>query len=105
VPVSTSVRLDITSGHRLQLAVDAVLLMADTLVLGPDANAHVVMPDLAQSIVLFRQKDGLGIRHAGSFQIDGHRCTDRGTRGASSTLSGDDFALAVEPLGTRMGRS
>jgi hypothetical protein len=105
VPVSASARLEITSGHRLQLAVDGVLLMADTLVLGPDANAHVQMPDLAQPIVLFRQKDGLGVRHAGSFQLDGHRCKDRGTLAATSTLSGDDFALAVEPLGTRMGRS
>jgi tetratricopeptide (TPR) repeat protein len=105
VPVSASARLEITSGHRLQLAVDGVLLMADTLVLGPDANAHVQMPDLAQPIVLFRQKDGLGVRHAGAFQIDGQRCKDRGTLTATSTLSGDDFALAVEPLGTRMGRS
>src|SRR5262249_31778620 len=39
-PVSTSARIDITSGHRLPLTVDAVLLMADTLVLGPGSRVH-----------------------------------------------------------------
>ncbi len=34
VPISTTARLDLVSGHRLPLSVDAILLMADTLVLG-----------------------------------------------------------------------
>src|SRR5262249_22966667 len=34
-PVSASARLDLTSGQRLPLAADGVLLMADTLLLGP----------------------------------------------------------------------
>src|SRR5438445_2302645 len=65
VAVSASARLDLASGHRPPLAVDAVLLMADTLVLGPGSHVHVPMPDLAQPVVLYRHKEGLGIRYPG----------------------------------------
>jgi hypothetical protein len=99
--VSASARLDLTSGHRLPLAVDAVLLMADTLVLGPGSQVHVSMPDVKSNIVLFRQKDGLGIRCGGKFTIDGRACTERGTLGPASRVSGEDFALAVEPARLR----
>ena len=44
VPVSTTARLDFVSGHRLPVAVDGVILMADTLLLGPGTHVHVSMP-------------------------------------------------------------
>ncbi len=98
VPVSTSARLDLVSGHRLRLAVDAVLLMADTLVLGPGSQVHVAMPDLKQPIVLFRQKTGLGIRHGGNLIINGQPCRERGTLEPGATVTGDDFSLALESV-------
>jgi tetratricopeptide (TPR) repeat protein len=104
VPISASARLDLVSGHRLKLAVDAVLLMADTLVLGPGPQAHVVMSELEQPVVLFRTKEGLGIRAGGKMSIDGHECLQRGTLGPTSAVAGDDFALAIEPVGLKMGR-
>jgi hypothetical protein len=105
VPVSTSARLDLVSGHRLTLAVDGVLLMADTLVLGPGENVHVAMPDLERTIVLFRQKEGLGVRCVGDFTVNGDRYRDRAGIGYQAAVAGDDFALAIEPVGTRMGRT
>ncbi len=105
VPVSTTARLDLVSGHRLALAVDAVVLMADTLVLGPGSQSHVNLPDLRQPIVLFRQKNGLGIRFAGPFAVDGQRCTERGTLKPNSMVSGEDFTFAIEPVGTGLGRT
>jgi len=106
VPVSATARLDLTSGHRLALAVDAVLLMAETLVMGAGSQVHIAIPELNQPVVLFRQKNGLGVRHAGAFSIDGQRCQERGTLGASAKVSADDFTFAVEPVGTtRTGRT
>ncbi|HLJ95710.1 MAG TPA: FHA domain-containing protein [Gemmataceae bacterium] len=104
VPVSASARLDLASGHRLPLAVDGVLLMADTLVMGPDSQVHVPMPDLAQPIILYRHKDELGVRYAGNLIIDGRRCPERGLLRPNSTVTGDDFAFTIEPVGTELGR-
>jgi len=104
VPVSASARLDIVSGHRLPLSVDGVLLMADTLVLGPGTQVHVAMPDLQQPIVLYRQKDGLAVRYGGDLTIDGQKCHERGSLRPNSTVTGDDFAFAIEPVGTGTGR-
>ena len=103
-PVSTSARLDLVSGHRLPLTVDAVLLMSDTLVLGPGSLVHVEMPDCKQMVVLYRHKDVLGIRCPGEFTLNGQKCRDRGVLGAHATVTGDDFALAIETIGTKMGR-
>jgi hypothetical protein len=105
VPVSATARLDVASGHRLPLALDAVFLMADTLVLGPGPQAHIVMPDLAQPVVLFRNKDSLGVRCPGKLQVDGQACKDRAVLGAAAKVSGEDFSFAVETVGARLGRS
>ena len=94
-------RLDLASGHRLPQAVEAVILMADTLVLGPSSQVHVSMPDLRQPVVLFRQKGGIGIRHAGPFTVDGQRFQERGQLGPSSRAVGEEFSLAIEPVGVK----
>jgi hypothetical protein len=98
VPVSATARLDVVSGHRLPLAVDGVLLMADTLVLGPSTQAHVTIPDIRQPVILFRQKEGLGVRFVGNLVVDGQPCRERATLGPNSRVQGDDFAFAVEPI-------
>jgi hypothetical protein len=100
-PVSASARLDLTSGQRLPLSVDGVLLMADTLLLGPGPQVHVTVPDLKQPVVLYRHKDGLGLRCPGPFVIDGQRGQERGLLRPTSSASGEDFSLALEPLGAR----
>ena len=102
VPVSASARLDLVSGHRVPVGVDGVLLMADTLVLGPSEQAHVTVPDLKEPIILFRHKDGLGYRHKGSLVINGRKSPERGIVGAQATVWGDDISFALEPVGLRL---
>jgi tetratricopeptide (TPR) repeat protein len=104
VPVSTSARIEVVSGHRLPLTVEGVLLMADTLVLGPGPQAHVVMPELDQPLVLYRQKDGLAMRSVGNFIVDGESCRERAALRATSSVTGENFAFALEPAGTGSGR-
>src|SRR5262249_38997207 len=69
VPGSTTARLDLVSGHRLPLSVAGVLLMADPLVLGSGPQAHVTVADLKEPVILFRHKDGLGLRHTGRLWV------------------------------------
>jgi hypothetical protein len=98
VAVSVSARLDFVSGHRSLPGVDGVLLMADTLVLGPDEQSHVRMTDLKHPLVLFRSKEGLGVRFPGLFLVDGERVKDRAVLNSTAHVSGDDFSLALEPV-------
>jgi hypothetical protein len=101
VPVSATARIDLASSHRLPQAVEAVILMADTLVLAAGSQAHVTVPDLRQPVVLYRQKGGLWIRHAGPFTVDGQKCAERGQLGPNARVVGEEFSLAVESVGTR----
>ena len=88
VPVSTSARLDIVSGHRFAVPVQAAILMADTLVIGPQAQSHIQVPDMTQPLILFRNKSGLAARWPGEMQVGGRTCrgakADHGTRGRSA---------------------
>jgi hypothetical protein len=99
VAVSTSARLDLVSGHRLKQPVEAVLLMADTLILGPGSQVHVTMPDLKQPLILYRSKNGLGVRHVGNLLLNGQPVRERGLLEPGATVSGDDFSLALEAVG------
>jgi tetratricopeptide (TPR) repeat protein len=104
VPISATARLDLVSGHRLPLSVDAILLMADTLVLGGETQVHVNVPDLKQPLVLFRQKDTLGIRHGGKLCINGHTSGERLLLSdLHATVSGENISFAIEPVTARLG--
>jgi hypothetical protein len=103
VPVSGSARLDLVSGHRLPVGVDAVLLMADTLILASGAQAHVTIPDLRQPVVLFRSKDGLGVRHTGNLVINGRKSPERGMLGPQATVVADEVSFGIETVGPRLG--
>jgi hypothetical protein len=100
VPVSTSARLDVMSGHRLRLAVDGVLLMADTLVLGCGGQAHVQVADAKLPMILYRNKDGLALRTDAAVTINGKSVSKRGQLGPGDHVVSEEFSLAVEAVGT-----
>lgn len=94
--LSCSARLDFISGHGTLPHSDAVLLWADTLVLGPQPGAHVVCPGWQREVVLFRQGERLVCRVAGEFVIDGQPCQDRGAMTIRSRVVGSDFSFSFE---------
>ena len=98
VPVSTSARLDLVSGHRFVQPVQAVLLMADTLVLGPDVQSHVQVPDLTQPVILYRNKKALAVRWPGTMQIAGQTHEGRGPLEQGATVCAEQFSLALDPV-------
>jgi tetratricopeptide (TPR) repeat protein len=102
VAVGASAVIDLVSGHRLTRSVDGILLMAETLILGPSSQSHVTIPGLKAPVILFRNKEGLGVRHAGGLTVNGHRATDRAFLGTHGQVSGEEFSFALEPVGTRL---
>lgn len=97
VPGNNSARIDLVSGHRLPISVDGVLLMAETLVLSASPQAHVVVPDLAAPIILFRHRDGLGIRHEGPLWVNQQQSEGRTLLPARCSIHNDSVGFAIEP--------
>ncbi len=100
-PVSATARLRVVSRHRLPLAVDGVILMAETCIVGDSKQAHIVSPDLAAPIVLYRQGAALWCRAPGGFEVDGRACAARAPLTLQSSVLGEGYSFSLEPLGSR----
>lgn len=102
VSISPSARLELVSGHRLPLAVDGVLLMADNLILGPGNQTHVTLPWAVSDVILYRSKDGLGVKFAGSFSVDNSPCRERANLTLPASVAAESFSFTIEPVGARL---
>jgi hypothetical protein len=94
--LSATARIDFLSRHRTQPSVDAVLLMADSCVLGPRQHSHVVCRDWKDEVVLYRHENELYCRCARPFQIDGVPQRSRAKVTANSSVVGERFSLSLE---------
>jgi hypothetical protein len=99
VSISASARLDLVSGQRWQHPVNAVLLMAETLVIGAGPQAHVVVEELKQPLILFRPKNGLAIRCGGTLVISGRPHKERGPLLPGAQVTADGVSFALEDAG------
>jgi hypothetical protein len=100
-PVSTTARLAVVSRHRLPLAVDGVLLMGETCILGAAPQSHVVALGLTNPVVLYRQGSAVWCRAAGGFEVDGRACAARAPLTLQSSVLGDGFSFSLESLGNK----
>jgi len=96
--LSATARLDFVSRHRTQPSLDAVLLMADSCVLGPKPHSHVVCHDWPSEVVLYRHDDELYCRTGVPIEIDGRGCKDRGRISRNSRIVGERFSLSLEGI-------
>ena len=97
-PLSTTARLEFVSRHRTQPSADGVLLMAQSLILSAQTNAHVVCRDWTEAVVLQREGNQLYCCTPGEFEVDGAPCQHRAPLHGSSHASGEEFSLSLEPL-------
>ena len=104
VSLSSTAWLELTSAPRLMNGAESVLLMGNSLVLGPDgAAAHVVIPKLCGEVMVYRSRDGLGVRHKeGRFTIENRPCADQGSLPIPSVVDGDTFRFSLEAVGSRL---
>ncbi len=97
--LSATARVELAGSHRTRPSCDAVLLLAESCVLGPRPNSHIVCRDWPQDVVLFRQGAELVCLAPGSFEIDGRRCHDRGALVPGSRVAGHGFSFSLEAVG------
>lgn len=96
-PLSGTARLDFESRHRTQPRCDAVLLMADTIVLGPKSNSHIVCRNWPGEVVLFATKQELKVRCAEPIAVDGRLQTSPAVVRNTSQITGEGFSFSLEP--------
>jgi FHA domain len=97
-PLSATARLDYVSHHRSQPSSSAVLLMADTCVLGPAASNHVVCRHWPHDVVLHRQHGALYCSSATPLEVDGKSYTERAPLSLHSRVNGEGFSFSLEEI-------
>ena len=96
--LSATARLEMESNHKTQPRADGVILMADTLVLGPKSHSHIRCREWANDVILFRRGEGLSVRTTGTLHIDGQEVNGHGPVAVGSQVEGEDFSLSLEAV-------
>ena len=97
--LSATARLDFESHHKTQPTADAVLLMADSCVLGPNSHCHVRCRDSQQDVVLYRHGDGFQCRSAASLSVEGEARSGPIEVLAGERVEGESFSFTWEMAG------
>lgn len=94
--LSATARLVIESGHRTVPAADAVLLMAESCIMGAASHSHIQCRDWKEDVILFRKGNKLACRTNQPLELNGTPADGPAELEAGSRVEGEDFALSVE---------
>ena len=97
--LSATARLDFESHHKTQPSADAVLLMAESCVLGPSQHCHVRCRDWQQDVVLYRQGDQVACRSAAALAVDGEPRSGAIEMQPGARVEGENFSFTWELTG------
>jgi hypothetical protein len=96
--LSATARLTIESHHKTQPSADAVLLVADSCVLGPNRHCHVRCREWQRDVVVFRQDDRLFCRASEPITIDGVAKNGESEIQSGVRVEGEDFSFTWETV-------
>lgn len=96
--LSATAKLTIESHHKTQPTADAILLMADSCVLGPNRHCHVRCRGWQKDIVVYRQNDQLFCRADEPLTVDGVLASGNTEVISGARVEGEDFSFAWETL-------
>jgi hypothetical protein len=96
--LSATAKLVLESHHKTQPSADAVLLMADSCVLGPNRHCHVRCRDWQRDVVLYRQNDRVHCRADEPLTIDGVAANSENEIQSGVRVEGDEFSLTWETI-------
>jgi len=96
--LSATARIEIVSGHRTAPSADAILLVADSCVLGPGNHSHIQCGRWKDDVILFRKSGDLHCRSTAPLAIDESPIEGQAEIRPGSRVEGEDFALSVEEV-------
>jgi hypothetical protein len=94
--LSATARIDFESNHKTQPTADAVLLMADSCVMGPSPHCHVLCRQWQQDVVLYRSGDCLQCRSSAQLMIEGEARSGPVVVPAGERVEGESFSFTWE---------
>lgn len=96
--LSATAVLSLESPHRTEPAVDGIVLMSDSCILGPQGHSHVCCRDWTDELVFFRRGDGLTFRTSATVEVDGQPADPQALLPGNCRLEAENFAMSLEDL-------
>ena len=96
--LSSTAVLEILTHHKTEPAVDGIVLMSESCIVGPQPHSHVRCRDWASDLVLFRRGADLMCRTQTPVEIDGQTCVGQATLDGNCRIESEEFALSLEEI-------
>lgn len=96
--LSATAVLEVTSSHKTKPAVDGIVLMSESCILGPRSHCHVPCRHWSDDLVLFRQGEELLVRGGQPLEVNGQSGVEQAAVVDQCRVVGDDFALGFEEI-------
>ena len=97
-PLSATARLDFTSHYRTEPRSDAILLISQSLILGPDTHNHIVCREWPENIVLFQEENKLYCHSNQTMELDGRPFKTTTPVQCGQRISLDGCAISLEEV-------
>lgn len=95
-PLSATARLDLLSLSRFQPRVDAVLLAADSCLLGSQPSCHVVCPHWTNEVLLVKRDQGWAFNLQEELEVNGKMQSGPIAVKPGLRICGSNFSLSIE---------
>lgn len=96
--LSATAVLTVESHHKTEPAVDSIVLMSDSCILGSQSHCHIRCRDWTDELVLFRRDGGLAFRTSVAVEVDGGPGDHDAVLPGKCRLEAENFALSFEDL-------
>ena len=93
-----SALIDFESHHRPSHSVNGIILMTDSILMGPRKDHHICCPDWPELVVIYVQDGVLRCRSRAALSVNGTRVRDSAVLSDGTIVSGDDFRFRIERL-------
>ncbi len=97
-PLSASARLTLGSRHRTRPRSDAIILLADTCVIGPARSSHIIAGQAEGEVVLLYRDDRWYCRCTGDYVVNGVAVTGRVEVPAGARVEACGIAFSLESV-------
>jgi hypothetical protein len=96
--LSNTAVLEVLSHHKTEPAVNGIVLMSESCILGPQSHSHVRCRGWESDLVLFRRGDELMCRTQAPIEVDGQTCVGQAALAGNCRIESEEFALSLEEI-------